>query len=76
MKRNKEEVKNKANKRITISITALIVLIISVIIFLVMQNDKNYEIEVVTEFSYFKLYENEKYGVIDTKRECINRAKI
>lgn len=77
MEKDKKEVKNEANKKIIIPIIALIVLIVTCsIVFLLIQNDKSYEIETVTEFSYFKLYENEKYGVIDTKRECINRAKV
>ncbi len=77
MEKDKKEVKNKVNKKIIIPIIVLIVLlIICAILFLLNKNDKSYEIEVVTEFSYFKLYENEKYGVIDTKRECINRTKV
>lgn len=64
----KKEVKNKKQRKIWIIVPILLILATIITIFLIKQNDKNYEIETITQFSYFKLYENEKYGVIDAKR--------
>lgn len=54
----------------------IIVLAIAVFTFWEIYTDKTYKLEEITQFSYFKLYENEKYGVIDNKRKYYNRAKI
>ena len=61
--------KKSINKKaiITIAIVLIIIVSVGIIIFIQNLNDKNYEIEEVTNFSYFKLYENNKYGVIDKK---------
>ena len=42
-------------------------MVLAIIVFLININDKDYEIEEVRNFLYFKLYENNKYGVIDKK---------
>lgn len=70
MEHKRSEVENgKRNKTaIVIFIIALIGVLIAVGVVLWLKHiDKSYEIEDITEFSYFKLYENEKYGVIDTQ---------
>lgn len=67
----KTKVKKQSKKNKTIFIIAPIIIIIAIIaifIFWKIYTDKSYEIEEVTQFSYFKLYENEKYGVIDSNR--------
>lgn len=78
MKKEKKEVKNEENKmkRIIVPIITLIILSLICVLFFVLKQNKSYEIEVITRFSYFKLYENEKYGVIDNKRKYISRTKI
>lgn len=38
-------------------------------------NDKSYKLEEVNNFSYFRLYENEKYGVIDSNGNILVPAK-
>lgn len=78
MEKEKIEVKNKENKKIKIIIpiiTLFILITIFIIFFLIKQNNKNYEIEEITQFSYFKLYENEKYGVIDTSGNILVEPK-
>lgn len=77
---NKEikEEENKINKKyIIIPIILLCILIIVGIIttIIIKQNDKSYKIEEITTFSYFKLYENEKYGVIDAKGNILVEPK-
>lgn len=57
-------------KKVKIVITAITVIIILAIFILVITNNKgtnNYKLEKIGKYSYFKLYENEKYGVIDDK---------
>lgn len=78
MKKQKKEVKNGENKmkRIIVPIITLIILSLICVLLFVLKQNKSYEIEVITQFSYFKLYENEKYGVIDNKRKYISRTKI
>lgn len=73
-----EEIKEQENKKIKKSIIVLpiiVIVIIAGLIFYKMYTDKSYEIEEITQFSYFKLYENEKYGVIDAKGNIIVEAK-
>lgn len=61
----KEEVgKNKKNIIIIISILVLIAIMVVVGIFIM--NKKDYKLEEVTNFSYFRIFENNQYGVIDT----------
>lgn len=74
MEHKKREVENGKRKRNRIIIIILISTITLISIFMVIgmvlwlkSKDKSYEVETITEFSYFKLYENEKYGVMDTK---------
>ena len=66
---------NKKNKKVFLLM--LIVVVAIAIAYLIMSKklDKNYEIEQVTQFSYFKLYENEKYGVIDTNGTILVEPK-
>lgn len=76
-----EEEKNVVeNKKIKKSIIVLPIIVIAIIIvagFISFRiyTDKSYEIEEVTQFSYFKLYENEKYGVIDAKGNILVEPK-
>lgn len=80
MEQEKEEVKNEVNNErnriIWIVVSILLVLAIGITIFLIKQNDKNYELENVTQFLYFKLYKDDKYGVIDAKRKYFSRTKV
>ena len=61
-------------KIIGLIIVFFIILIFSFIAIRI-TSDNNYEIENVTNFSYFKLYEDEKYGVIDASGNVIVPAK-
>lgn len=50
--------------------SVILILIISAIVGIIIYNklsDKSYELENVEKYSYFKLYQNNKYGVIDDK---------
>ena len=63
-------------KKIIISIIALVVIAIIVIGGIFLKNIlEEYNIEEVNQFSYFTLYQNQKYGVIDTKGNIIVEAK-
>lgn len=56
-------------KSIIIAVVTLI-MIIAVIVGVIIYkdvSDKEYELEKIEKYSYFKLYQNEKYGVIDAK---------
>jgi len=77
MKEDKKVVENVAIKRKYIIIPIIIFIVIGLIIFAFykMQNDNSYEIEEITKFSYFTLYENEKYGVIDDKGNVLIEPK-
>lgn len=66
----------KVKKKFSILVIIIILAIIASFVFWKMYTDKRYQLEEIIQYSYFKLYENEKYGVIDTKRKNINRAKI
>lgn len=48
-------------------IVVLIILIAIIIGIIINSNNKTYELEKIEKYSYFKLYKNEKYGVIDDK---------
>ena len=64
-------------KKIIVLIIALIITFIVVFTAMKITNGKNYEYEIedVVNFSYFKLYENEKYGVIDKNGQVLVPAK-
>lgn len=63
-------------KKIIISIIAIVVIAIIVIGGIFLKNIlEEYNIEEVNQFSYFTLYQNQKYGVIDTKGNIIVEAK-
>ncbi len=73
----KEEKKQNKNKiKILIPSIIIFIVIIFIGILLVMKNlDTQYEIEEVTQFLYFKIYENEKYGVIDANGSVLIEPK-
>lgn len=63
-------------KKMIISIIAIVVIAIIVIGGIFLKNIlEEYNIEEVNQFSYFTLYQNQKYGVIDTKGNIIVEAK-
>lgn len=65
-------------KKIGILVVVLLVIVIGAIalFFINSQSDSlDYTIEQVTSYNYFKLYINEKYGVIDTKGNTIIEPK-
>lgn len=74
MEDTKEKRKNSKKVYILISIILIIASIIGVTIF-VKDSEKDYKIEEVTEFSYFRIYENQKYGVIDRNGNTIIEPK-
>lgn len=74
MEDTKEKRKNSKKVYILISIILIIASIIGIIIF-VKDSEKDYKIEEVTEFSYFRIYENQKYGVIDRNGNTIIEPK-
>ena len=57
----------KKIKKIAIILIAIIFIIAVVATAIIIMNlkDKEYELEKIEKYSYFKLYQNEKYGVID-----------
>lgn len=74
----KEERKVEKKKRNRIIIWLLIIIIVFIIASLLCYKiitDKSYKVEEITEFSYFKLYENEKYGVIDKEGNILVEPK-
>lgn len=77
MEEEKDVVENKKIKKsiIMLPIIVIAIIIVAGFIFFKMYIDKSYEIEEVTQFSYFKLYENEKYGVIDEKGNILVEPK-
>ena len=62
-------------KKIIGIVIAFIIILIAGFNIAKITNDKGYEIEEVSNFSYFKLYKNEKYGVIDTSGNILVPAK-
>ena len=63
-------------KSIIVALVIILMVIIGVGIYFVIQNDdKSYKIEEVKEFKYFKVSENQKYGVIDAKGNIIIETK-
>lgn len=70
----------KENKKKGLKNTIVIILVIVIFLlvgFIVWRKyiDKTYKIEDIKEFSYFKLYQNEKYGVIDKKATVLVEPK-
>lgn len=65
----------KNSKKIILIIVIFIVLILGGIFIYNQYMDKSYTIEKVDEFSYFILYEDEKYGVINSEGEIIVEPK-
>ena len=65
------------NKRKALIIVILIIIIGVIGIFKLNQekNKKKYEIEEISEYKYFLLYENDKMGVIDTNGKVIIEPK-
>lgn len=63
-------------KTILISIIIAIIMITVTIGVIVYKNinNKSYELEKVEKYSYFKLYKNQKYGVIDDKGNTVIEA--
>ena len=64
-------------KKIIGVLIILIIIAIATFTFIKVTNNKEYEIEIeeITNFLYFKLYENEKYGVIDDSGNILVPAK-
>ena len=65
-------------KTIILLVFALLIVVIGVIVGIVINNNSinlEYTIEQVTSYKFFKLYVNEKYGVIDTKGNIIIEPK-
>ena len=77
MKEEKNVVENKKIKKsiIVLPIIAIAIIILAGVIFFRIYTEKSYKIEEVTQFSYFKLYENEKYGVIDSNGNILVEPK-
>ena len=63
------------SKKIYIILAILIIGIIALISIYILCNNKSYEIEQISEFKYFKIYENNKYGIIDDKGNILVEAK-
>lgn len=63
-------------KNIIIVFVIILMIIVGVgVYFFIQNNDKSYKIEEVKTFNYFKVSENQKYGVIDAKGNIIIDAK-
>ena len=52
-------------KKLFVIIPVVIILAVIIIISVIANNNLKYEIEEVGQYNYFKLYKNQKYGVID-----------
>lgn len=61
-------------KKIMIIVIAIILIIVGVFVFKSKSNKFNYEIPKITEYNYFILKDNEKYGVIDKNGNTIIEA--
>ena len=57
-------------KKIFIVIAIVVLIVLVAVIFMINKNLK-YEIEEVTNYNYFRLYKNQKYGVIDKNGNII-----
>ena len=58
-------------KKILIVVPIVIILVAIVLVGVMANNKLKYEIEDVSEYNYFKLYQSEKYGVIDKSGNVI-----
>lgn len=57
---------NKRSKKSLLVVTGIILIILLIVgISIYVSNMHNYEIEQISEYKYFKIYQNGKYGVID-----------
>lgn len=64
--------KKSIKKWIILAVVLLILILSGVAITIyVINSDISYEIEEVSQFNYFKLYENKKYGIIDRSGKTI-----
>lgn len=56
-------------KKIVITLIVIVIIIATIVGVVIYKNvnDKEYELEKVDKYSYFRLYKNEKYGVIDSQ---------
>lgn len=61
------------NKRKIVAIIVIFIIIIAIGIIIINQNNKKrtYEIEEISEYKYFLLYENNKVGIIDTNGKVL-----
>ena len=69
-----EDNKKPGINKTKIIIILLIVIVLGLLIFCITKNNSNkngYNIEKITDFNYFSLYENEKYGVMDRQGNYI-----
>lgn len=69
----KKETRKKSKKLFIIPMILVILICIFILLGLWWWNhfDKTYQIEEVTDFSYFRLYENKKYGVLDKEANVL-----
>lgn len=67
----KKRISKKTIIIITIVSIILVVIIIGTIALFAIINDKSYELEEVNDFIYFRLYQQDKYGVIDNNGNII-----
>lgn len=67
----------KKTKNIIIALIVAIIIIVSIIGIIVYKNinDISYELEKIEKYSYFKLYQNQKYGVIDERGNILVQAE-
>ena len=67
----------KKTKNIIIALIVAIIIIVSTIGIIVYKNinDISYELEKIEKYSYFKLYQNQKYGVIDERGNILVQAE-
>ena len=69
----------KNSKRMILIIVIIAILLILILGGIFIYNkyiDKNYKIENVDQYSYFILYEDEKYGVIDSEGKIVVEPKL
>lgn len=67
----------KKTKNIIIALIVAIIIIVSTIGIIIYKNinDISYELEKIEKYSYFKLYQNQKYGVIDERGNILVQAE-
>lgn len=61
----------ESNKKRTILVSCIILILVIIYITLLMQNSKKYELQQIDKYDYFLLNANEKYGVIDKNGESV-----